>query len=815
MLGFKYIIVFAILLAGGLVQANVIVDGDVNPTDDGRIEGQVFDSGASAPVEFANITVFNPVDSSMITGGLSDAEGKFHLKDIPVGDYYIVVHFIGYNKIVISNLEITSQKKHIDLGTVELLLTAVELSAATVTADKMAVEYKLDRKVINVGQDLDAAGSSAVEVLEKAPSIRVDISGDVFLRGSSSFTVLIDGKPSVLQGSEALQQIPANTIENIEIITNPSVKYDPDGTAGIINIVTKKNKLDGLAGVFNATVGTGDKYAADLNLNYKTGKFNILGGFEWNDRSYPWEETLQRRTSSEDTTDYKDSFGNGGWLRSGYKLRGGVDFNADDKTTYSFGGEYGLFGFGMDNFTHISEYSSPASDERYYINDGSRRWTRDYFSLNGSYNKKFNREGQSLTLYGFYSKRQGTEIQDNQSYDTDSNWNSIDPYPFLLRSEESGPSQNVRIETDYTQPLGASGKLEFGYHFRWGKEDEEASTETWDYDIGEWIENKDYTKESKYRRTIHAVYGTYANAYKTLEYQLGLRGEYTYRDITVVNTGESSLVDRFDYFPSVHVSNRINDKNQVMASYSRRINRPRPWYLEPYETYIDEDTRRVGNPALLPEYTDSYEIGYLRTLAAGNISGDLYYRKTDNKITTIQTLDQETGILYYHYENLNLDKAMGVEGAYVYDFTKWFNLNLSGSFYNYILEDRTTEDEGTKSSNNWDARAVTSFKFPTQTRLQLNFAYNSPTVAAQGSREESYYMDLTLRQDFLKKQLNLTVKVSDVFATRKEITETYGENFSVYSHRVSESQVFSFTLSYRLNNFKERQERPADGGGGM
>lgn len=814
MIVYRYIRVL-VLVAWMVLSLSVAGAVEVNPSDDGKIEGRVFDQGSDMPVEFANITVFNPLDSTMITGGLSDAEGNFHLKGIPVGEYYMVIHFIGYNKKVISNIEITTEKKRIDVGTVELLLTAVELSAATVTADKMAVEYRLDRKVINVDQDLDAAGNSAVEILEKAPSIRVDISGEVFLRGSSNFTVLIDGKPSVLQGSEALQQIPASTIENIEIITNPSVKFDPDGTAGIINIVMKKNKLDGLAGVVNATVGTGDKYATDLTLNYKTGKFNVLGGFEWNDRNYPWEETQQRRTTSGDTTSYKDSFGDGGWLRNGYKLKGSVDFNANEKTSYSLGGEYGKFGFGMDDFTHITEYSLPESGVRYYINDDSRRWERDYFSLNGTFKKGFDRAGQSLTLYGLYSKRDGSELQDKNEYDTDAGWNSIDPFPLLLRAEEAGPSNSFRFESDYTQPLGATGKLEMGYHFRWEDEHEKATTETWDYDRQEWVEDVYYTKVSQYRRNIHAAYGTYSNAFKSFEYQLGLRGEYTYREVDVVNLNETSVVDRMDYFPSVHVSHRFNEKNQFMASYSRRIERPRSYYLEPYETYVDENTRRIGNPALLPEYTDSYELGYLRTLNAGNISADAYFRNTDNKITTIQTVDQETGILYYTYENLNTDQAMGIEGSFMYDVTPWFNLNLSGTFYNYILQDLTTGEGGTKTSNNWDARAITGFKLPTNTRLQLNFSYNSPTVAAQGMREENYFMDFTVRQDFLQKQLNLTLKIDDVFGTRKEVTETYGDNFYVYTNQKRESRIVSLTLSYRLNNFKERQERPGDGGGGM
>jgi outer membrane receptor protein involved in Fe transport len=811
----KYITVLIMglmLFNTGLKASDPVV---VIPAEKGKIEGEVVDGNEKVPVEYANILVMSPKDSSMVTGGLTDLDGRFQIKDIPVGDYYVVINFIGYEKRTIDNVKVTKNNQHINLGKIDLNMTAVQLEAAEITAERMAVEYRLDRKVVNVDQDLDAAGNSAVEVLEKVPSIRVDISGDVFLRGSSNFTVLIDGKPSVLQGSEALQQIPASTIENIEIITNPSVKYDPDGTAGIINIKLKKNRIDGLGGVVNATIGTGDKYATDLYLNYKAGKFNLYGGIDWNDRKFYNESTQDRETVTNDTSFFQSSFGDGAWLRNGLRLKGGLDFSPSDNTTWSVGGEYGDFGFGMDNYQHVKQYSEPGSSSRYYINDDQRRWKRNFYSLNGAFRREFAGENHELTIYGFYSNRDGSEKQDKIEYDTDTNWNSIDTDPFLLRTDESGPSYNLRTEVDYSRPIGEMGKMEMGYHYRRGIDNEDYTLQTFDYDAAAWITDDAYTKNTIFERDIHAVYGTYSNRVKTFEYQLGLRGEYTYRNIEVENTGESSLIDRFDYFPSLHLSNRFNDKNQVMASYSRRIDRPRGWYLEPYESFVDENTRRLGNPALLPEYTDSYELGYLRTLPAGNVSADVYFRQTDNKITNISYVDQETGILYYQYQNLNSDQALGIEGAFIYDLTKWFNLNLSGTFYNYRLDDKTSESGGTKTSNNWDSRLIGSFKLPSNTRFQVNLSYESPTVEAQGREEESYYADITIRQDFFEKKFNVTLKVGDVFATRKERSHLYGTNFNISETRIPESRVVMLTLSYRLNNFKERQDRRSDMGGDM
>lgn len=321
-----------------------------------------------------------------------------------------------------------------------------------------------------------------------------------------------------------------------------------------------------------------------------------------------------------------------------------------------------------------------------------------------------------------------------------------------------------------------------------------------------------------FNRNIHAIYSIFRHEFQGFEYQIGLRGEYTYREIEILNTNERSLVDRFDYFPSIHVSRRVNDMNQFMASYSRRIDRPRGYYLEPFVTYVDDNTRRIGNPDLLPEYTDSYEIGYLRTLPAGNFNIETYYRNTKNNITRIQYYDAAEGYLVNTFQNLNDDQAIGVESSFLYDVTKWFNVNLSGTYYYYQIEDLTGDTKDVRTSNNWDGRLVTSFNLPTQTRFQINAAYDSPTVTAQGESEGSYYMDFTAKQEFLKKSLSITLKISDILASRKSESYNYGQGFYTYRYQERESRVVSLTLSYRLNNYKEKPESGSmDGGdeGGM
>ena len=782
---------------------------------DGKLYGIVADSTNASAIEFASIALYSATDSSLITGAITNEIGEFALTHIPDGDYYLIVHFIGYEDKVVDNIEV-SQKRRVDLGDIFLSHSAIYLAEAEIVAQRSMTEYKLDRKVINVSQDISNTGASAAQVLEKSPSVRVDIEGNVLLRGSSNFTVFIDGKPSVLDGNEALQQIPANTIENIEIITNPSAKYDPDGTAGIINIVSKKNRLQGFSGVVDVTAGTGDKYAADVYMNYKTGKFSFYGGVDWNDRKYPRKGNTYRESYRNDTTDYRSSNGDQEWMRNGLNFKAGVDYYLSDKANLSLGGEYGNGGFGWNRYSQVHDYTVPQSVDRYYLDNNEFSWKRDFYSLNAGYLQKFKEEGHQLKLFAFYSRRDGSQTQDKSETDTDNIWQPLATDPYLIRSMEAGPSQQLRIETDYIKPVLSKGKIEAGYNFRLNDESEDYYLENYDYGQGAWVVDDLYTKYTTFNRSIHAVYGIFSHEIKGFQYQVGIRGEYTDREIVILNTDERAVVDRFDYFPSLHIAKSINESNQLMASYSRRIDRPRSYYLEPFVTYVDESTRRVGNPNLLPEYTDSYELGYLKAMSAGSFSVETYFRDTKNKITRVTYYVPDSAYFVNTYQNLNDEKALGVESSIVYDFTSWFNVNLSGTYYYYQVEDLTGESGSMRSSNNWDGRLATSFKLKTQTRFQLNFAYDSPTVTAQGEAEGSYYADFTLKQEFLKNNLSVTLKVADIFDTRKSESYRYGDSFYEYEYSKPESRVVSLTVSYRLNNFKQNpafMSNSNDGGG--
>ena len=278
--------------------------GAANAMKNGKIKGKIIDADTKEAMEYANVVVYSQQDSKLVTGGITAANGSFEIENLAYGNYYVVANFIGFVAQTIKDLKINPNSSSIDLGTLELATDRTKVGEVEVVAERNRVEYKIDKKVINVTNDINAAGGSAVTVLENTPSVEVDIDGNVSLRGSSNFTVLIDGRPSVLAGSDALKQIPSAAIQNIEIITNPSVKYDPDGMAGIINVVMKKNVLSGINGIVNVNVGTGKKYGTDLLVNYKTKKYNVLFGANWNDNTDYGKMNSTRETYSGDTINY-------------------------------------------------------------------------------------------------------------------------------------------------------------------------------------------------------------------------------------------------------------------------------------------------------------------------------------------------------------------------------------------------------------------------------------------------------------------------------------------------------------------------------
>jgi outer membrane receptor protein involved in Fe transport len=664
-----------------------------------------------------------------------------------------------------------------------------------------------------VGQDINAAGGTVVDVLENTPSVTVDIDGNVSLRGSGSFTVLIDGKPSVLSGSEALRQIPASSVENIEIITNPSAKYDPDGNAGIINVVMKKAVEKGTTGIVNGSVGINDKYRADFLLNRKQGPWNFFVGGNYSNNFYAGKLLREQQTFGDGTDTYLDADGVFNFMHGGTQLKGGLSYDFTPKSTLSFEVNGGTHGFGIDRSNRSHEYTDPASEDIYYVSKSIMDREGDYISFNTNYTRQFDSRDHKLTIMGNYSREKDSSVDSQEDYRTGSDYDIEDIIPESNRGLESAFENEVRFQVDYSRPFQNGAKLEMGYQLRIDDETEAYVFEEYDPSDGSWNENELFSSGLDFFRSIQGAYMTFGGSFRKLNYQLGIRAEHTYRSIDHEKTS-NYLIDRVDYYPSFHLSREMGKDMQLMLSYSKRVDRPRGWYLDPNVSYVDPYTVRIGNPELEPEYIHSAELGFQKAWGPSFLAFELYYRNTRNLITSVTTYDESLDLFIIGRENLNDDHSAGAELMVNWKFAKWLTVNSSFSPYFYAISGEINDLPVDEQSFNWRTHLNTTFQITPTTRFQANTSYRSKTVSAQGYTNGYYYMNLAFRQDFFKRKLSATVQLRDVFGSVKRETFNTGENFNQRMLRTREPRVLTLTLSYKINNYRAESNRRGGGGGG-
>ncbi len=772
----------------------------------GVIYGKVKDKGEKMPMQYTNIVLYRLPDSTMVNGTITGKDGAFKFKGVKNGGYYLKIHFIGFKIKTISDIVLTNARRVKKLPVTYLEPVASTLHGVVVKASRSRISYQVDKQVVNVTKDLMASAGSAVDVLENVPSVDVDLNGNVTVRGSSNFTVLINGHPSVLEGNDALQQIPASTIQRIEIITNPTAKYDPEGVGGILNIILKKNKNLGINGVVNASAGNRKRYRGNALLGYRTKKINVYVSANGSFRNMYMSMNSRDLTYAGDTTNYRITNIDGVRNRKGFGLTGGLEYYPDKKTTLTLSGEYGGYGFGMDNTSKRNIYTDPATTNNYSKSvSHSNRWGH-YYNVQGDFLHKFNNSGHQIEAYAFYSGKSSDDRENQSDYNTDSLWNDLGMPPSGLRTNTPDSSDNLRLKLDYSLPIGKKGKFEAGYQSRFYNESGKYTYETFDTVSEEWMSNENYNNVVDYKRNIHSAYASFKDVIKNFGYELGFRTEYTDRSVDNNNGKAPFIIKRFDYFPTAHLSYQLPEKYQVYSSYSRRINRPRQWSLNPFPIIIDPYNIRVGNPELEPEYIDSYELGLQKIFSKSFLSFEAYYRKTTNKITRIRVLDT-AGIMIHTSRNLNKDFALGAELMANLKFVKWFGLNVSLNLYQYRLEGNVQGSDVAANSTNWSARMTASFYLKHNFRVQLMGVYRSPTVTVQGTRKGFFYTNLAVRKDFFKRKLNLTLSARDLLGTAHYESAASGKGFYSYAVFRREWPVVSLNLAYIINNYRQKRKK--------
>jgi outer membrane receptor protein involved in Fe transport len=779
----------------------------------GIIKGRIIDSDTDEPVEYANISIYRMADSNLVTGTITNASGNFIIEDVPFGKYQLQADFLGYSKKIINHIIVNANKLKADLDEIRLNKASLALGEVEVRADQARVQYKIDKKVVNVSQDLQSVTGTAADVLGNTPSVNVDIEGNVTLRGSGNFTVLINGRPGALDGSDALQQIPANNIKNIEIITNPSAKYDPDGTAGIINVITKKKRRSGLNGNLNLGIGYRDKYNAEILLNYKTGDFNFTGGFNYRYHHYQGDHTRERETFGEDTTLFTKSKGSRYMYRGATSGNFGVDWAFSGKTNIGLNGKIGVYKFGFGRNVDNQEWSAPGDKRNYYVVENKVPFKSDFYDVNLDFQHHFERKGHKINALAHYSRRFGGNEDISREWQSDDNWNKIDTTLYKTKASEQGADMEARVQIDYTLPMAKEGKFEAGYQTRFEEDIEAYEFDAFIYGTG-WLNNDQYNTDMDFSKTIHSVYAMINNKFLGFGYQIGLRTEYTDRVLYDEAADNTYTLDRFDYYPTIHLSKQLPNNHQLQASYSRRVNRPRGYYLEPFRSYMDKENVRLGNPDLKPEYTDSYELNWQKKWGVSFFTIESYYRVTHDMITRRHTLLEEN-ILLHTYDNVNNSYSLGGEVMLNYEVNKKLDINTSGNIYHYRIKgdlEATTVDN---ESINWDARANTTLNYIPMTKIQLQMRYRGPSVTPEGTRKGYFVSNIAARYDFLDRKANITLQVRDLLGTRKRERTIDSDVYQQHGYLKFESPIVILSFTYRLkNNGRERKEQKGNNGGG-
>lgn len=787
-----------IMLLAGIAQGQQSPIANRSPWG---ISGRVVDESTRQPMEYATVLLLSATDSTQAGGIATNVDGRFTIDLKQPGQYLLQVGFIGFESFQ-QTVALDRGLRHLELGDISLHPRSESLDVVTVTANEHAIEYQIDKKVVHVGEQYTAISGSAVDILENVPSIQVDIEGNVSLRGNSNFTVLIDDRPTVLDANDALQQIPAGMIKDIEIITNPSAKYDPEGTAGIINIITKKRTLEGMSGIAHLDVGLDDKYGADLLMNYRNRHFNFFVGGDYTDRSYPGFMEQETRTYRGDTTFFLLSDGSRRRGRESYSARAGVEWFPDGRNAFSVSGRYGNRGWKGFSNTAFEEWHSFSPGQTLYANDETSDRSGDYLSINSEYTHKFNGNKHKLDLQLMLYQREGSEKSVNTLFNTGQTIENSQ------KSLEGGPSRGLRYRVNYIQPFSEGFNIEAGAQGRLRDSDEWNEMYYYNTSSGTYDLQELFSHESVYGRSIHAGYALAKGELNNFGYQVGLRGEYTYRDIRLQGTAEPFNIDRWDLFPSLHFSYQLPNNHQVMASYSRRIDRPRGWYLEPFYTWSDAWNIRKGNPGLKPEYINSYELGYQKEFDKNSVSAEVYYRSTENRIERIRGIyPSDPGVILHTFGNIGTDYALGTELMANVNLSRWWESSLTGNFYNYRVEGRINDQDFNRRSFTWSLRWSHIFNITGNTRLQLNPSYHSPEIEAQEREEGFFYIHGAIRQSFMDNRLNLTLQLRDMFSTGKH--ESLIDEARLYSYRLYEHKapMVMLNVTWRINNYRNGNQR--------
>jgi len=675
---------------------------------DGSVYGIIIDSVSKSPIPFATVLIKNK-EQINISGAITDENGNFVIDKIPEGIYIFEAQFIGYEPFS-KAIEITAKNNKINLGTIILHEISQNLQEVVVRAETSTIVQKIDRKVINIGKDLTSAGATAAEIMNNIQSVSVDQDGNISLRGNSNVTILVDGRPTNISAAQLLQQIPSSSIKSIELITNPSAKYNPEGMSGIINIILNKNANLGFNGSVNTglTFGDNTRFNGSLDLNYRSGKFNFFVNYGLNSgKSESHGEILRFDNNSLQNFYTKND-------NTSNLIKSGMDFYINDKNTFSF---YTVQNFykGPKLSSTIVTFPNGDFDNIHQIYDSEQENKTHTYNFN--YKIEFDKEGHNMELETNFSNTDSPETAIFKELNNPAN-------PILNYTEDiQNDNANVTINLDYVNPISDKSKLELGLESRIRNMDNSKITTQHEIaidDNGNIIGTQPLADLFyEYDRNIYSAYTNFNHEFEKLTIQIGARLE-SYQVEANLDNAKIFEDDYITIYPSAFLTYNSSDKNQYQFSYSRRVDRPSFGQVNPIREWSTPQITAVGNPELNPQFTNSLEINYTRKLKNGSITVGTFYRKIIDNITRVvyvDPLDPNKAIL--SFTNSDDTNAYGLELSSNYKFTKWWDMNASFDLYNQIEKGLVGLDEIEVENTAYNFRVNNNFKATKNFRLQL------------------------------------------------------------------------------------------------
>ena len=795
-------------------------------TGDGIVSGKILDKSKDTPLEYVSFRLFSVKDSSIVAGIFTDVGGKFTLENLPLGNFYAKITFTGYAPLIMNDIKISSVMKVVNLGTIKMELgDSKMLQEIKIVGEIDLLKIGIDKKVYNVGEDLSVKGGTANDVLNNIPSVQVDQEGKISLRGDGGVTILIDGRPSSLSGTSGkslLDALPAGSIERIEIVTNPSAKYDPDGTSGIINIVLKKNKLKGFNGLVNGTLGSGDltggnSFEGGVSLSYRNSKFNTFG-------SYAGRYTEGYRNNYSDLT---QTFTDGSSFRI-LQERIGTDLNAGH--TIRLGSDFYL------KARHLLGISSTASI-------GQRDRT------GSQWNSSYDGSGTQLALWNRYSsdpsQQQNLDINVNYKYDLKEDRGTlIMDFNQSLGKDDIQGYYDQNYYTNDTILLGAqpiqqqlfnkernnvtTGQVDFTYTFPKIKARIETGTKailrhqsvdtySESYDTLQNLYMQDTISDFQYQydEKIFSLYGIFGQQLGKFKYQAGVRLEKAYQIPDLISDSIRIVNDYFNYFPSAHIRYSLTEKSEISLSYSKRITRAAAADLNPFTSYADPYNLRRGNPYLQPEFIDSYDLGYANEIKKVTFTVSLYYRHNTQIISRIKEFyDDNTSAMTFI--NLDASHNFGSEAVVIVKPFKWWRNTLSANAnYFQFVDDNATANWNVNGIS-WSAKYSGAVDFWKKTAtVQLNVNYNSPRNSVQGRVQRKGPVDLSFEKTFKDGKWSLGCRVTDIF-------NKMGFYMDLDQPTVQQTSSFKWltrryfvTFSYKFGKLEISNKKQGGGEGGF